>query len=117
MKTIEPPKKRTWHYLGYPAMYEVFCLKCNGSNTWWSEFEKMIWCYDCKEDNRGTEGVFSGPIPMEAVLILGTHFHILDMEKDRILFSVQVRGKWVQRMDKRRENRIREKSKKLNGAR
>jgi len=78
-------KKRTWHYVQNPATYEVFCDRCNGSNVEWSEYEHMIWCYDCKIDTKGTEGVFGGPIPIECAKILGMIFDRWDMKKKRVL--------------------------------
>ncbi|MDO8641499.1 MAG: hypothetical protein Q7R33_08195 [Nitrosarchaeum sp.] len=72
-------KKRTWHYIQNPKDYEITCDKCNGTNIEWSEFEHMIWCYDCKIDTKGTEGVFGGPIPVELAGILGMSFDRWDM--------------------------------------
>jgi hypothetical protein len=63
-------KKRTWHYAYSPKAYEVHCDKCHGDNTTWSEFIHKVWCYDCKIDTDGTAGIFGGPIPYEATLML-----------------------------------------------
>jgi hypothetical protein len=72
-------KKRTWIYVQNPREYEITCDKCGGVNIEWSEFEAHIWCYECKIDTKGTEGVFGGPIPIEAAKILGMSFDRYDM--------------------------------------
>ncbi len=64
-------KKRKWVYVQKPQEYEISCDMCGGNNIEWSEFEKMIWCYDCKKDTRGNGGIFDGPIPFHATEILG----------------------------------------------
>jgi hypothetical protein len=47
----------------------------------------MIWCYDCKIDTNGTGGIFDGPIPWNAaLLLLGKHcFDRFNMKTGRIL--------------------------------
>lgn len=77
-------KKRTWHYIQHPRDYEICCDKCKGHNIQWSEFERMIWCYDCKIDTRGDEGVFDGPIPMQCSELMGMRFDRYDMIKKEI---------------------------------
>ena len=77
-------ENRTWYYLLPPAQFEVFCSKCEGSNTWWSEYEKHIWCYDCEIDDPGTSGVFDGPIPMKLSVMMGIHFDRYNMKIDEI---------------------------------
>ena len=63
-------KKRTWHYTYPPAHYGVTCDKCGGHNIQWSEFAHKIWCYDCKIDTDGDEGIFGGPVPVQTTMIL-----------------------------------------------
>lgn len=67
-------KKRKWVYIQKPQEYEISCDICGGSNIEWSEFEHMIWCYDCEKDTPGNGGVFDGPIPFQAAQILGLNF-------------------------------------------
>ncbi len=67
-------KKRTWIYAQHPTVYEISCDKCQGTNIDWSEYEHRIWCYDCKIDTVGNEGVFSGPIPMGLSELMGIWF-------------------------------------------
>jgi len=77
-----------------PENYEIACDKCGGHNITWSEFEKLIWCFDCKVDTRGTEGVFGGPIPLELSKILGISFDRLYL-KDRSVRRMKVVGKRI----------------------
>jgi hypothetical protein len=61
-----PKVKRTHCYVQTPTKYDIVCPICGKTNTAWSEFEKHIWCYDCKEDVYvpvNESGIFSGPIP------------------------------------------------------
>ena len=72
-------KKRTWVYILPPARYEITCDLCGKNNIEWSEWEGMIWCYDCQKDTRGTGGLFDGPIPMGAMNILGLSLDRIDV--------------------------------------
>jgi hypothetical protein len=74
-------KKRKWMYVQKPYSYEIVCDKCNGTNIEWSEFEGLIWCYDCQIDTKGTGGVFDGPIPLEVAGVLGMSFDRIDLER------------------------------------
>ena len=67
-------KRRVNVYVQEPHMYEIQCDKCNGINTTWSEWEGLIWCFDCEIDTTGTEGIFGGPIPYGAAVVLGMDF-------------------------------------------
>ena len=78
-------KKRTWHYAQNPKDYCIHCDICGGQNIEWSEFEKKIWCYDCKKDTHGDEGIFDGPIPLEAASMMGIRFDIYDMKNKKII--------------------------------
>ena len=77
----EELKKRTWHYVHLPVVYEISCDKCGGTNTTWSEYEGHIWCRDCNIDTKGTAGIFDGPIPIGLCGVLGISFDRWDMEK------------------------------------
>ena len=78
-------KKRTWCYVMQPTAYEISCDKCGGTNITWSEFEHCIWCYDCQIDTKGSDGIFDGPIPLNACLMLGLSFDRIDLETGKIL--------------------------------
>ena len=77
-------KKRKWIYIQHPTVYEIFCDICNGTNIDWSEYEHMIWCYDCQKDTRGTGGIFNGRIGIHVCELLGMHFHRYHIEKNEI---------------------------------
>jgi hypothetical protein len=77
-------------YVMKPTAYEISCDKCGDSNITWSEFEGMIWCYDCKIDTRGTGGIFDGPIPLEVSKIFGISFDRLYF-KDKSLRKMEIR--------------------------
>jgi len=80
-----PAKKRRWIYAQPPLSYEMCCDKCRGTNIDWSEWEGMIWCYDCLLDTKGDGGVFSGPIPVEAAQVLGMSFDRIDLKTQEVL--------------------------------
>lgn len=83
-------KKRTWHYVQNPADYGIQCDLCQGTNIQWNEYERLIWCYDCKNDVKGTEGVFGGPIPIEVSAVLGMRFDRWDMVNNKVIpFEVE----------------------------
>ena len=75
-------EKRTWHYLMPPWIYDMRCDKCwdedlnsgKGTNIEWSEYERHIWCYDCEIDTKGFQGIFDGPIPIQAAYMMGLSF-------------------------------------------
>jgi hypothetical protein len=83
-------KKRTWHYVQNPAEYGIQCDLCNGENIAWSEYEHCVWCFDCKKDTKGTEGVFGGPIPIMTSAVLGMSFDRWDMVNQKVIpFEVE----------------------------
>jgi hypothetical protein len=98
VRTTETLKKRTWHYIQKPIEYEITCDKCGGHNTWWSEFEGMIWCYDCKVDTRGTPGIFDGPIPVGVCSVLGISFDRLDMTTGKVMTWDENKQEYVSRV-------------------
>lgn len=71
-----------------PYQYDMFCDKCNGTNIEWSEWEHMIWCYDCKIDTKGFDGVFGGPIPWMASKLLGLSFARLYLKDNIVRYPV-----------------------------
>ena len=78
-------KKRTSHYIQEPPTYCIECDKCDGTNITWSEFDRKIWCYDCKIDTKGTMGIFDGPIPVEACKVMGICFDKWDMVNKKVI--------------------------------
>ena len=64
-------KRREWMYILSPNEYDCSCDKCGGQNVTWSEWQNMLWCYDCQIDTPGYS-IFSGPISCQvAKLLLG----------------------------------------------
>ncbi len=84
--------KRKWYYVMQPAAYEMSCDICGGNNITWSEFEKMIWCYDCQKDTPGNGGIFDGPIPINVCQILGVSFDRIDIATGKILIMREIEG-------------------------
>jgi hypothetical protein len=120
MTTKPKLKKRTWHYLLEPAEYGCACMKDDKVNKdhkiAWSEYEGMIWCYDCNEDMRGFGGIFDGPIPADATkMILGPHcFHRYNLTKNTIEEPITVGNKIQYRMDKELTKRLHAGQKAMN---
>ena len=85
---MEKLRKRKWTYVQYPSVYEVFCDKCGGTNTTWSEYEHLIWCYDCEVDTEGTLGIFGGPIPIRLTELFGVSFYRVYLKTNRIMKPV-----------------------------
>lgn len=85
-------KKRTWHYILPPTAYDMRCDKCwtgeldddTGTNITWSEYEHMIWCFECEVDTEGFKGIFDGPIPIQTTFLLGLHFDRFNMKTNQI---------------------------------
>ena len=79
-------KKRKWVYILKPTAYEMSCDLCNGNNITWSEYENMIWCYDCEKDTPGNGGIFSSPIPIQLAKMFGLSFDRIDLKTKEILY-------------------------------
>jgi len=71
-----------------PARYDIRCDLCGGTDVVWSEYERMIWCYDCEKDTVGTGGIFDGPIPLGAMELLGLSLDMVDLETGQRLTPV-----------------------------
>ena len=54
-------------------------------NTTWSEFEHMIWCFDCEKDTPGSRGIFDGPIPLECCNLMGVRFDRINIKTGKIM--------------------------------
>jgi hypothetical protein len=81
---LQAPKvQRTHCYVQKPVNYEIFCPLCQGHNTEWSEFEKHIWCHDCKQDvllPLLDAGIFNGPIPTSVAEMVGLSFDRINID-------------------------------------
>lgn len=78
--------KREWCYCQSPAMYDIACDLCNGMNNTWSEYEHLIWCYDCQKDTPGNGGIFNGPIGRELSKLLGISFNRIEIATGDMLY-------------------------------
>jgi hypothetical protein len=85
----EELKKRTWCWIMLPADYEIRCDLCKGANITWSEYENLIWCYDCEKDTPGTSGIFDGPIMVNTVQLMGISLDRFDCVNERRLYLHQ----------------------------
>ena len=77
--------RRTWHYLRPPAHFEVAPCSCGNHDTQWSEFQSHLWCAECEKDFIPAHtGVFSGPIPRHAAMLLGMSFDRMNLETGQV---------------------------------
>jgi hypothetical protein len=85
---------RTSCYCQKPTVYEISCDLCGGSNITWSEYEHMIWCYDCQKDTPGNGGIFDGPIPMNLCEAIGISFDKIEIPSgDKLYIHTRDDGK------------------------
>ena len=89
-------KKRTWVFVHNPVRYDIRCNKCwdgeindTGTKITWSEYEHLIWCYDCGKDLAGTAGIFDGPVPIGVTELFGTSLNRIYL-KSRKMFKLVV---------------------------
>jgi hypothetical protein len=87
-------RKRTWCYIMEPYLYDIECDLCHGTRITWSEFEHRVWCFDCEEDTKGTDGIFGGPIPIGAATMMGLSFDKIRIRDNTILKFNPKTGKW-----------------------
>ena len=89
-------KKRTECFAVKPAEWGITCDKCGGENLHWSEYEGLIWCYDCEIDTKGTGGIFDGPIPIGTAELLFC-FDKIHIESGKIMVMVRDGGncEWI----------------------
>ena len=79
-------KKREWCWIMTPPSYEITCDVCGGSHLDWSEFERMVWCYDCHNDTPGEGSLFNGPLPLRLCIELGFSFDRRDIAPGKRLY-------------------------------
>lgn len=94
---LQAPKvKRTHCYVQKPGEYMIYCPLCHSQNTEWSEFEKHIWCPDCKQDVLVpllNAGIFSGPIAIMVANMLGLSFSRINIDTlDIIMYDQNDHG-------------------------
>ena len=83
-------KKREWIHIQNPAEYEIVCMLCKSSNITWSEYEGCIWCFNCESDNVGYGGIFTGPIPVNALGLLGVSLDRIHLKSRKRLKLVTI---------------------------
>jgi len=65
-------EKRTHVYVMRPKEYEIAGCKCGNGDPDWSEFKGRLWCQVCQIDFIPEHnGIFDGPIPVNAMKMLG----------------------------------------------
>lgn len=80
-----PLEKRTWVYVQQPHEYEIAPCPCGNDRCQWSEFKGHLWCEKCQKDFIPEHnGVFEGPIPINAAALLGFNFDRLNLETEMI---------------------------------
>lgn len=72
--------KRKYCYVQKPHEHDIECPECKGSNLDWSEWEKHIWCYDCKKDINNYVNALSGPIPIRTAAMIGISLDMINLE-------------------------------------
>lgn len=77
-------EKREWCYILHPANFDITCDKCGGTNITWSEYKEHIWCYNCKIDTKGNEGIFQCPIPIREAYLLGLNFDRFNLKTNQV---------------------------------
>lgn len=83
-------KKRVECYVLKPDQFSIKCDICGGTNIHWSEYEHLIWCYDCEKDTKGTGGIFDGPIPVKVCELMGIVFDKYNIETgEHIRFNTE----------------------------
>jgi len=88
-------KKRKWIYIQKPQSYGVSCNLCKGINIEWSEYEHMIWCFDCEKDVSGTDGIFNGPMLMHTSNLLGMNFDRIELKTGQRLYMTRRGDKFI----------------------
>lgn len=79
------PIKRTEVYVLRPREYEMGPCVCGNPDPDWSEFQGHVWCPVCQIDFIPEEnGVFGGPIPINAAHLMGLCFATINIETNAI---------------------------------
>lgn len=76
--------KRVWCYFQKPSRHEIECPVCKGNHLDWSEWDKNIWCYDCKKDYSNYTSALSGPVPIQLATMLGLSLDMYNLETQEV---------------------------------
>lgn len=78
-------EKRTHIYVLQPREYEISGCPCGNEDPGWSEFKHHLWCEKCQKDFiPESNGVFDGPIPVNACHMMGLCFAEVNLAERRI---------------------------------
>ena len=90
-------KKRRWVYVQSPKEYDIASCSCGNVETQWSEWQGHLWCAKCEKDFVPEHnGIFDGPIPVNAAAMLGLCFDRYYLRSKRV-FTASTVGKWYAR--------------------
>lgn len=79
-------KRREWVYVQRPKVYEIAPCECGNDDPDWSEYEGHLWCAKCEKDFIPKHGgLFDGPVPIQAMELLGTYFDRIDLATHALL--------------------------------
>jgi hypothetical protein len=77
-------KKRKECYICNPIYFELSCPINSEHKITWSEWEKHIWCYDCKKDFKYKQEWY-GPVPIQVAKILGIDYRKYNIKTGEII--------------------------------
>lgn len=78
-------KRRRWVYVMRPNEYDVAGCPCGNVDPDWSEFAGHLWCQKCQKDFIPEHnGVFDGPIPINAAALMGLNFAQFNIKTGKV---------------------------------
>jgi hypothetical protein len=92
METVIPAElvKRTRVYVMRPAEYEISGCPCGNNDPEWSEYVGHLWCEKCQKDFKPEfNGVFDGPICIQACELMGISLSMFDLETQKIVTNAE----------------------------
>lgn len=82
----KPLEKRLTYYVQQPKQYEIAPCSCGNEDTQWSEWKHHLWCDKCQKDFVPEHnGIFDGPIPIGAAMLMGISFDQIDIATGNII--------------------------------
>jgi hypothetical protein len=81
------PIKRTHCYIQQPWIYSIAgCLVDESHKITWSEYEGLLWCFDCGFYFVPMHwGIFDGPIPVGVSGLLGISFDRINLATNEVV--------------------------------
>lgn len=78
--------RRTWCYVQRPKEYEMAGCECGNEDPDWSEWREHLWCAKCKKDFIPKHnGIFDGPVAVNASELMGIYFDRIDLKTNKLL--------------------------------